>query len=229
MQDKTQGYDFRYYLLPNLCPNNAMTEQPKSPQSTSAEHEDDLFLQEMQGVKPLQTKEKVDLRKGDINKASANARRVAATTEAEDKDPNHLRASEVERVGPHDVLGFKRPGIQDGVYRKLRLGKYEIEARLDPHRRTVEDARREVFRFVHDCMAHDIRCILILPGKGDRNIKDPAVLKSYLVHWLEEMMEVQAFHTAQQHHGGSGAFYVLLRKSDRKKQAAREQFSKGRL
>jgi len=202
-----------------------MSEHPESNQH----NEDELFLQEMQGVKPLQSKEKADLRKGDINKASVNARRQAAISETQSKDPNHLRSSEVKRVGPHDILGFKRPGIQDGVYRKLRLGKYASEARLDLHRRTVEEARREVYRFVLDCMEHDIRSVLILPGKGDRNTKDPAVLKSYLVHWLEDLEQVQAFHTAQPQHGGSGAFYVLLRKSERKKQAAREQFSKGRL
>ena len=133
------------------------------------------------------------------------------------------------RVGPHDIIGYKRPGIQDGVYRKLRLGKYEIEARLDLHRRTIEEARREVYRFVRDAMEADIRSVLIMPGKGDRNMKDPAVLKSYLVFWLEEMDDVQAYHTAQPHHGGTGAFYVLLKKSDRKKQLAREQFSKGRI
>lgn len=199
-------------------------------QNPNSEHdEDDLFQQEMQGVKRLQTKARVDLRKGDINKASVAARRQAAQSEQEQKDGNHLQTSEVKRVGPHDVMGYKRPGIQDGVFRKLRLGKYEIEARLDLHRRTVEEARREVFRFIQDCMTHDIRSVLILPGKGDRNTSDPALLKSYLVHWLEDLDDVQAFHTAQPHHGGSGAFYVLLRKSERKKQLAREQFSKGRI
>ena len=39
------------------------------------------------------------------------------------------------------VLEFKRPGIQNGVYRKLRLGHYDIEARLDLHRFTVAEAR----------------------------------------------------------------------------------------
>lgn len=192
-------------------------------------NEDDLFLQEMQGVKPIQAKEKVALAKGDISKANAAARKLAAETEAPREDKNHLQTSEVKRVGPHDIMGFKRPGIQDGVFRKLRLGKYEIEARLDLHRRTVEQARSELFRFIHDCMDHDIRCILVLPGKGDRNINDPGILKSYLVHWLEDLDDVQAFHTAQKHHGGSGAFYVLLRKSERKKQEARERYSKGRL
>ena len=196
---------------------------------TSETDETELFFQEMQDVKPLQTKEKVMLSKGDINKANAAARKLAAETVAPIEDNNHLQTSEVKRIGPHDILGYKRPGIQDGVFRKLRLGKYEIEARLDLHRRTVEQARSELFRFVRDCMEHDIRCIQILPGKGDRNIEDPGILKSYLVHWLEDLDDVQAFHTAQKHHGGSGAFYVLLRKSERKKQEARERYSKGRI
>ncbi|UXD89477.1 DNA endonuclease SmrA [Thalassolituus hydrocarboniclasticus] len=196
---------------------------------TNNDPEEQLFLQEMQGVKPLQTKERVELRKGDVSQASAAARRLAAQQKPEEQDGNRLQTSEVKRVGPHDVIGYKRPGIQDGVFRKLRLGKYETEARLDLHRRTIDEARRELYRFIQDCMAHDIRSVLILPGKGDRNINDPAVLKSYLVHWLEELDDVQAYHTAQPHHGGAGAFYVLLRKSERKKQAAREQFSKGRL
>jgi len=190
--------------------------------------EDELFLQEMQGVKKLQTQERVPLRRDQKDNNTA-ARRSAAVSQETVTDKNHLRASEVPRVGPHDVLGFKRPGIQDGVFRKLRLGKYEIEARLDLHRRTIEEARREVYRFVNDCIGADIRSVLIMPGKGDRNEGDPAVLKSYLVFWLEELVDVQAFHTAQPQNGGSGAFYVLLRKSERKKQQAREQFSKGRV
>ncbi|MAY14114.1 MULTISPECIES: DNA endonuclease SmrA [Oceanospirillaceae] len=196
---------------------------------TNNDPEEQLFLQEMQGVKPLQTKERVELRKAETSQVSAAARRQAAQQQPEEQDGNRLQTSEVKRVGPHDVIGYKRPGIQDGVFRKLRLGKYETEARLDLHRRTIDEARRELYRFIQDCMAHDIRSVLVLPGKGDRNINDPAVLKSYLVHWLEELDEVQAYHTAQPHHGGAGAFYVLLRKSERKKQAAREQFSKGRL
>lgn len=190
---------------------------------------DDDFRREMGDVKPLEHQPTVALRKGDINRASDHARRQAATTEEVRIDPNYLATNHVKRVGPHDVIGYKRPGIQDGVYRKLRLGKYESEARLDLHRKTIEEARQQVFGFVRDCMEHDIRSVLILPGKGDRNQADPAILKSYLTHWLEQIDNVQAYHTAQPHHGGAGAFYVLLKKSERKKQLAREQFSKGRV
>ncbi|MGB1091979.1 MAG: DNA endonuclease SmrA, partial [Oceanobacter sp.] len=186
-------------------------------------------LQEMGDVTPLRQQQRVTLQKGDIHLASQNARRLAAVNDQPKVDPNYLETNHIRRIGPHDVVGYKRPGIQDGVFRKLRLGKYTTDARLDLHRRTVEEARRQVFRFIHDCMDHDIRSVLILPGKGDRTEGDPAVLKSHLAHWLEQIDDVQAYHTAQPQHGGAGAFYVLLRKSDRKKQEAREQFSKGRV
>lgn len=193
--------------------------QPESP---------DLFLQEMAGVKPLQSKSKVALAKGSMDKATASARRLAAEKHAEKEAAGFSSMIEVPQVGPQDILGFKRPGIQDGVYRKLRLGRYEIEARLDLHRRTLEQANKEVLRFVQDCKSHDIRTVLILPGKGDRSLT-PAILKSHLVYWLKEIEDVQAFHTAQLQHGGSGAFYVLLRKSERLKQLTRERVNKGRL
>ena len=190
---------------------------------------DDLFFQEMQGVKPLKAKSKVNLVKKTTDKATVNIRRQAAEKHAVVDSIGFSTISQVPQVGAHDVLGYKRPGIQDGVFRKLRLGRYEIEARLDLHRRTLEQAHSEIERFIHDCMSHDIRTVLILPGKGDRNEMTPAVLKSHLAYWLKDYDEVQAYHTAQPQHGGAGAFYVLLRKSERKKQLAREQFSKGRL
>src|SRR5690554_4271369 len=153
------------------------TSQPDSPE---------LFLQEMQGVKPLQSKNKVVLAKGSMDKATANARRLAAEKHAVIEAAGFSTMIEVPQVGPQDILGFKRPGIQDGVYRKLRLGRYEIEARLDLHRRTLEQAHSEIERFIHDCMSHDIRTVLILPGKGDRNEMTPAVLKSHLAYWLKD-------------------------------------------
>jgi len=46
---------------------------------------------------------------------------------------------------------------------------------------------------------------------------------------LHELVEVQAFHSALAVHGGTGAVYVLLRKSLQKKRENRERFLKGRV
>ncbi|MDX1692587.1 MAG: DNA endonuclease SmrA [Ketobacteraceae bacterium] len=192
-----------------------------------AEDDFDLFKKEMKGVKPIRRKRVADatLKQGPTE--AQLARREAATREA-GQDDNLLTTEYVEMVDPHDVLAFKRPGVQDGVYRKLRLGKYDIEAVLDLHRKSVQQAREEVFEFIKACLANSIRTVMILHGKGERS-DPPALLKSYVNKWLPELDAVMAYHSAQLRHGGSGALYVLLRKSDYQKVQNRIKHAKGRV
>ncbi len=192
-----------------------------------SEDESDLFKKEMEGVKPIQRKRVVDAPKKQELTDAQMARREAAVRD-KSKDDNILSEDYVDMVGPHDVLSFKRPGVQDGVYRKLRLGKYETEAVLDLHRKSVKEAREEVFDFVRTCLANSVRTVMILHGKGERS-DPPALLKSYVNKWLPELDEVMAFHSAQLRHGGSGALYVMLRKSDYQKVQNRIKHAKGRV
>ena len=136
-----------------------------------------------------------------------------------------LSTGEVKRVDPLAWLEFKRPGIQDGVYRNLRLGKYRIDARLDLHGLSVKEARTSLLNFVADCVSNDVRCALLNHGKGIGR-ETPAILKSYIANWLPQLEEILAFHSAQKHHGGLGATYLLVRKSARKRQQNFEEHSK---
>lgn len=182
---------------------------------TDKHPESDFFLQQMKGVKPIKVEEKVTLASGQLDKTNAESRRKAATAELI-KDKNFLSGEYIEPVDPLAIIEFKRDGVQNGVYRNLRLGKYQIDARLDLHHMTIDQARSAVFQFIKDCMGNDIRCALITHGKGEgRNL--PAQLKSCIAHWLPQFPEILAFHSAQKQHGWVGATYVLLRKSDKKK------------
>lgn len=175
----------------------------------------DLFLQQMKGVKPIKVEEKVVLASPHLDKTNSLTRQKAATAELA-KDKNFLSGEYIEPVDPLAIIEFKRDGVQNGVYRNLRLGKYQIDARLDLHHMTIDQARNAVFQFIKDCMGNDIRCALITHGKGEgRNL--PAQLKSCIAHWLPQFPEILAFHSAQKQHGWVGATYVLLRKSDKKK------------
>ena len=42
--------------------------------------------------------------------------------------------------------------------------------------------------------------------------------------WLQQLDAVQAFHSAQPRHGGTGSVYVLLRKGEEAKQKNRDRF-----
>lgn len=186
-------------------------------------NDDDLFLKEMHGVKQINCDKTHSVQKPRRPSIAQLAQRDAASAEAGEK--NYLADDHITMVGPHDFISGKSPGLQEGVYRKLRLGKYPIEARLDLHRKSVKEAREDVFNFINDCMRYDLRNIIITHGKGERS-RTPAKIKSYVNHWLREIPEVLAYHSAQRHHGGVGAVYVLLRKSEQKKQQNRERFRK---
>ncbi len=183
-----------------------------------SESEDDLFKQAMGDVKPLQTEARVKIAKGaEASSPGLERRRIAATIQDELETKKGLSGDFVNAVDPHALLEFKRPGIQHGVYKNLRLGKYAVDARLDLHGLTVEQARQGLWQFIEDCMRHDIRCALVTHGKGENRLPQPALLKSCVAHWLPQIDSVMAFHSAQKHHGGSGATYVLLRKSEKKR------------
>ncbi len=188
----------------------------------------DFFREAMSDVKPIaKADEKVSLTKS-LDRLNYAARRKAALLE-EEQEQSGLTGSEehIEMLSTFDVLEYKRPGIQNGVYRNLRLGKYDIEARLDLHRHTVEMARKAIYQFVQDCLTHEVRCALITHGKGEGR-QQPPIIKSCLAHWLPQMPEVQAFHSAQKQHGGTGATYIMLKKSDRKRHDNLERHQKRR-
>lgn len=191
--------------------------------------DDDLFAEEMAGVKPLKREPRARLERSK-SPVDTDARRDAALG-LNHKALNPLVDEGVEPLDAWYVLDFKRPGIQHGVFKKLRMGRYDIEARLDLHRMTVKEARDEVAGFIRDSLALGLRTVLILHGKGERkpDRERTAVLKGYVNRWLVDLEAVQAFHSAQPAHGGTGAVYVLLRKSAEKKRENRERFMKGRV
>ena len=190
----------------------------------------DLFAEEMAGVTPLARAPRVRRAKESLSQEQQRSRQRAAEGEA-DQAVNPLVDEGIQPLDPWFVLQFKRPGIQNGVYRKLRLGHYSVDARLDLHRMTVKRAREEVFSFIAEATSLGLRTVLILHGKGQSSDapKNAGILKGYVDHWLRRLDEVQAFHSAQPAQGGTGAVYVLLRKSAEQKRENRLRYSKGRV
>jgi len=187
----------------------------------TSEDDQNLFSSEMAGVKPLR-QNRARLHKKEEDTPGKSVRRSLAVSTQTTSDP--LASTVVPELKSNDVLEFRRDGVQHGVYKNLRMGRYEIEARLDLHRMTVDEARREVFQFLKDCRQHELRSVLILHGKGERNADKVATIKSHLSVWLPQLDDVMAFHSAQPRHGGTGAVYVMLKKGDKSKQNTREKF-----
>lgn len=193
---------------------------------------DEGFLDAMTDVAPLKREPRVDLDRtsGRAKDSSLEHRRQAATR-LDGPDRNPLSDSVIQPLDAWFVLEFRRAGVQHGVFRKLKQGRYEAQSRLDLHRMTAELARREIFDFIEESYRLGLRCVLIIHGKGDSkpDRERSSILKGCVDHWLRELENVLAFHSAQPQHGGTGAVYVLLRKSEDQKRENRERFSKGRV
>lgn len=192
-------------------------------------NDDSSIFKEFVGeVEPLRSPDTVDQRARKTLTPGMQERRRAAAEEIA-RSGNYLSGLEyIQPVKPWDELTFKRDGVQHGVFKSLRQGKYSLDAHLDLHRMSVEQARKEVLLFVNDCVEHHIRCAIIAHGRGELR-DNPALLKSCVNHWLRQIDAVLAFHSAQRHHGGVGATYVLMRKSDEKRLENKEVYSKRRV
>nr|WP_086939900.1 DNA endonuclease SmrA [Thaumasiovibrio occultus] len=189
-------------------------------------HDDDemsLFREMMADVAPM-AQDKIEQKKKHLVTDAHLARQVAAQSLTESQ-PEYLSIDYADMVKPDDELAFKRDGVQDGVFRKMRLGKYEIQARLDLHRKTLAQAREEVLQFLTQCQRMDIRQVVIVHGKGEKS-NPPALMKSFLAAWLMQISDVLCFHSALRQHGGVGAVYVSIKKSAEKKLENRERHQK---
>ncbi|MSP77656.1 MAG: DNA mismatch repair protein MutS [Rhodospirillaceae bacterium] len=164
----------------------------------------DLFAKAMAGVKPL------DGRPRTKPPAAAKATPAKAAAAA---PAVRLRAT---AVGP-DLAPDDRTFDRD-VDRSLSRGRLNPDATLDLHGLTLASAERAVSRFLEQATAQDSRVALIVTGKGFREENGRRIegrIRAEFVGWLnrpENRARVRAVRPAHPRHGGSGAFYVLLRR-----------------
>ena len=111
-----------------------------------------------------------------------------------------------------DDLIYTRPGIQQSVMKKLKRGQFSIEAELDLHRLTSDQAHEALMDFIVRCQRQHIRCVRVIHGKGLSSKNQIPVLKSKVNTWLRQWDNVLAFCSARRCDGGNGALYVLLKR-----------------
>jgi DNA-nicking Smr family endonuclease len=126
------------------------------------------------------------------------------------------QAGEAETVRPIPHRLDKRTA------ERLRRGQLAVEARLDLHGLTQDEAHRALFSFVGRAERDGLRCLLVITGKGVRRVdghdfrgETIGILKHAVPRWLAEPAirpRILAIALAQPKHGGSGALYVLLRR-----------------
>lgn len=114
-------------------------------------------------------------------------------------------------AGTGEALLYKKPGVQDKVFRKLRRGQFAVSAELDLHGYTVQHARECLSDFLKQSLVRNLRCVRVIHGKGLGSKQGRPTIKSRIGGWLQQRQEVLAFCSARQQDGGAGALYVLLK------------------
>lgn len=107
------------------------------------------------------------------------------------------------------------------TYSRMKRGKADPEARIDLHGMTVAAAQTALIGFILRAYADEKRLVLVITGKGrhaddgDPVPRRTGVLRQHLPEWLSSSplnQIVLDWTSSHQRHGGSGAFYVYLRR-----------------
>jgi DNA-nicking Smr family endonuclease len=105
---------------------------------------------------------------------------------------------------------FRRTGLGTDVVSKLRRGHWAVQAEIDLHGHTSDEAHDALVLFLAEARSHGLRCVRVIHGKGLSSPNREPVLKGKVRRWLTHRNEVLAYCEAPRHGGGSGAVLVLL-------------------
>jgi DNA-nicking Smr family endonuclease len=182
-----------------------MVAQRTAKPAPSSPSEEDLFHHAMRGVTPIPQKGP-DIPASPPSVPRERRRKAFADLLAE----HHDFDIELSR----EYLHGKVRDLDPRIFRQLRSGAMSVEAHLDLHGMNRRQAKLAVTEFVRSCFLQGMRCILVVPGRGKNSEGGSGVLREELILWLTQAplkRVVLCFATAQPHHGGAGAVYVLLR------------------
>ena len=110
--------------------------------------------------------------------------------------------------------------IDQSLVRHLARGRRQVDAVLDLHGARQNEAHERLIRFIEGAQSRGNRILLVITGKGMSAPSGPGagVLRRMLPEWLRQaplVSLVSGFEPSHRRHGGSGAFYVIVRRNNR--------------
>ena len=180
-------------------------------------HELDLWLKTTQNVKVYK---RFQDRIYDVSeeKNIVSESKSASNVSAGHAAPN-LRATKAKSTMP------PLAPIEARLKKKLSRGQMRVDAALDLHGLRQDQAHHILIDFLNQSYHSGYRIILIVTGKGSKTrdseydpLRSKGILRYMVPQWLREpslRAIVMGFEEAAPAHGGYGALYVRLRRSDR--------------
>jgi DNA-nicking Smr family endonuclease len=209
---------------PTLASRKTATSPTAPAAPRRAQSDEDLFLQEMAGTQRIDDRSRVGVeptREGPSRRSRAGGAGGQPAPVGDDAEVLASLADLCGGDGPFDIADSDEyiEGVAEGIdrrlLRRLRAGDYAVQAHVDLHGLTRDEAKEKVGRFIVDSRRAGRRCVLIVHGRGLHSKDQIPVLKQALRGWLERghlARSVLAFATARPADGGAGAVYALLRR-----------------
>lgn len=149
---------------------------------------------------------------------------VFAPPQAEVKPISPFKVEERRTATALSLPAMSSPSggqIDKKVFTNLKRGKLKPEAKIDLHGMSLAQAHGVLMRFIHMAQQKGFRLVLVITGKGkDRDDGGPmpthrGILRRQVPDWLNApplsnlVLQITEAHIK---HGGSGAYYVYLRR-----------------
>jgi DNA-nicking Smr family endonuclease len=174
-----------------------------------------LYAEAMEGVQEI-ARDKTLIRRPIVMKVSC------VTGE---NDPRHLLEKAVADKRKLNVTNMPEymegyaEGINPVTLDKLKNGEFSVQKILDLHGLSIDEAKISFEGFIADAVKTGLNCVKVVHGRGLKSKSIP-VLKENLKAWVIRAMNrkwVTAFSSARMCDGGTGATYILLKKTPVKK------------
>ena len=173
--------------------------------------DDEIFHNAMKEVDEIREYREIPVKE---KKVSLSLRKISASDEKVLKVLEEIGAGR----GPfplsdtQEYIEWVNEGYRAGIAHKLHRGHYAVRDYIDLHGLTLDDADKEVERFIKEALVKRHQCIKIIHGRGLRSPDGP-VLKKAVIQWLLTRYRkyIVAFASARQCDGGLGAIYVLFK------------------
>ena len=146
------------------------------------------------------------------------ARRALETPVPVRPEPVRLAAPRKAPVGaevPRPQAPEPTATADPKMLRRLRRGEYVIDATLDLHHQTLDQAHRSLRRFIDVAYQTGRRTILVITGRGLGPNGATGKIRAAVPRWLDEpgfRERILGVTPAQPRDGGAGALYVLIRR-----------------
>ena len=207
---------------PTTRPAPSPTPSHPNPGAGRGSEDQKLFEQAMRGVVPLSRSDRTRRAASVPDTAPSRAASVARSRREDalaDADLAELVAGPgkltVDEAG--EVMSGRAAGIDRRLLRRLRDGEFAIDAEIDLHGMTRDQAVAALERTLRRAFGHGRRAMLVIHGRGLNSSTEGPVLKDAVKRALCEgpARLVLAFTSAPPAQGGPGATVVLLRKQQR--------------